>query len=62
MNRTVRCRHCEDVIGVYEPMIVLCDGRARDASRATEPNLGGDANEYYHRACYVRAHGEDPSL
>jgi hypothetical protein len=62
MNRTVRCRHCEDVIGVYEPMIVLCDGRVRDTSRATEPNVGGDASEYYHRDCYVPAHGEDHSL
>jgi hypothetical protein len=62
MNRTVRCRHCEDVIGVYEPMIVLCDGRARGTSRAAEPSVGDDAGECYHRACYVHADGGDPSL
>jgi hypothetical protein len=62
MSGTVRCRHCEDVIGVYEPMIVLCDGQVRGTSRAAEPNVGSDASECYHRACYVQAHGEDPSL
>ncbi len=62
MNRTVRCRHCEDVIGVYEPMIVVCDGQVRGTSRAAEPNAGDDASECYHRACYVHAHGEDPFL
>jgi len=62
MSRTVRCRHCEDVIGVYEPMTVLCDGQVRDTSRAAEPNVVDDASECYHRSCYVPAHGEDPSL
>ena len=62
MNRTVRCRHCEDVIGVYEPMIVLCDGHARRTSRAAEPDVGEEPREYYHHACYVRVHGEHPSL
>ena len=61
MNMMLRCRHCGDVIGVYEPMIVQCDGRVRGTSRAVEPNVGGDASECYHRACYVHAHGEDPS-
>jgi hypothetical protein len=62
MNSTIRCRNCEDVIGVYEPMIVVSDGRVRDTSRATEPNVRGDASECYHRACYVHVHGEDRSL
>jgi hypothetical protein len=25
MDKTSRCHHCQDVIGVYEPMIVLTD-------------------------------------
>jgi hypothetical protein len=36
MNGTLRCQDCEDVIGVYEPMIVLIDGQARSTSRAAE--------------------------
>jgi hypothetical protein len=60
MNRTPRCRHCEDVIGVYEPMVVLADGRARRTSRAAEQDLGEHMDECYHHACYVQAHGEHP--
>ena len=58
MNTTPRCQHCEDVIGVYEPMIVLSDGRARDTSRAAEPGGAGPIGECYHHACYGKAHGE----
>ncbi len=61
MNGTVRCRHCEDVIGVYEPMVVLYEGRVHDTSRAAEPNVVDEASECYHRACYVHRHGDDPS-
>jgi hypothetical protein len=60
MKRTPRCRHCEDVIGVYEPMIVLTDGRARHTSRALERDVGEHPGECYHHDCYVQAHGEDP--
>jgi hypothetical protein len=60
MIRTLRCRHCEDVIGVYEPMIVLDNGRARDTSRAAEQDDAGLVGECYHSACYAQAHGESP--
>jgi len=59
---TVMCRHCEDVIGVYEPLIVVCDGHARRTSRAAEPEVGEGRREYYHHACYASAHGEHPAL
>ena len=62
MDGTLRCRHCGDVIGVYEPMIVLCNGHARRTSRAAEPDVGEELGEYYHHACYVRVHGEYSSL
>jgi len=53
MNDAPRCRRCRDVIGVYEPMILLVDGRARETSRAAEPNVGthGDG---YHGSCYAQ--------
>ena len=57
MNPSVLCRHCNDVIGVYEPMVVLAGGQAQITSRAA---AGGRAGECYHEACYVQAHGEDP--
>ena len=62
MGRMLTCRHCEDVIGVYEPMIVLCNEHARRTSRAAEPDVGEKIGEYYNHACFVRVHGEHSSL
>jgi hypothetical protein len=59
IDRTLRCHHCGDVIGVYEPMIMLADGQARNTSRATEPLGREPVGECYHRACYSQAHGQD---
>jgi hypothetical protein len=60
MNRTVRCQQCDDVIGVYEPMIVFSDKQARGTSRAAEQAAGGPVGECYHQACYLRINGKDP--
>jgi hypothetical protein len=60
MDRTLRCHHCQDVIGVYEPMIVLADGQARGTSRAAEQDNGPPVGECYHHACYTQVHGQDP--
>jgi hypothetical protein len=62
MDGTLRCRHCGDVIGVYEPMIVLLGGEARKTSRAAERVTGAPLHECYHDACYTQARGEDPGL
>jgi hypothetical protein len=62
MNRKLRCHHCDDVIGVYEPMIVLTDGQARNTSRAAEPDERGSRGECYHRACFTQVHGEHEVL
>jgi len=60
MNTTLRCGHCKDVIGVYEPIIVLRDGQALSTSRGAELRVAGDMNECYHRDCWVQLHGEAP--
>jgi hypothetical protein len=61
MEETLRCRHCDDVIGVYEPMVVLTDGQPRNTSRAAEQDHGPSVGECYHHACYTLAHnGEHP--
>jgi hypothetical protein len=57
ISSRVLCRHCNDVIGVYEPMVVLTDGEAQITSRTT---AGDRPGERYHQACYVQVHGEEP--
>jgi hypothetical protein len=61
LTEQLRCAHCGDVIGVYEPLVALVDGRARETSLAVEQALAGDAASGYHRACYERRHGEHSS-
>jgi hypothetical protein len=46
------CGHCGDVIGVYEPLVVLLEGEARETSRAADPQLAAERGEHYHRDCY----------
>ncbi len=56
-----RCHRCGDLIGVYEPMILLVDGRARETSRAAEPDAATQG-DHYHGSCYaqrVEADGAD---
>jgi len=48
-----RCKHCDDVIGMYEPMIVLRDGQAHSTSRAAaQEGARGLHGQCYHAACY----------
>jgi hypothetical protein len=60
MNEILRCHHCDDVIGVYEPMVVLIDGQARNTSRAAQQDHEPPTGECYHHACYTLAYGEGP--
>jgi hypothetical protein len=55
----VTCSHCSDVIGAYEPMILVTDGHARSTSRALEP-VAAKLGDCYHGSCYERAHGDGP--
>lgn len=57
MSQALRCDHCGDVIGVYEPLVRVLDGRAYESSRALEPACP-TRGEHYHRACYEGL-GED---
>ena len=47
------CDRCGDVIGIYEPTVVV-DGEPRETSRAAEPDLGERPGPRYHRACYAQ--------
>ncbi len=62
-NGISRCRHCGEVIGVYEPMIVLRKGQVCRTSRAAEISSSaiGKSGECYHDECYARAGSKDAS-
>lgn len=48
----LRCDHCGDIIGVYEPVTVLAAGVPRETSVAAEPSLTTSPNRRFHRRCF----------
>ncbi len=61
MSKDARCRHCGQVIGVYEPLIRLIGDRAQETSRVLDPDVADADGHCYHRACYERLSGDEPS-
>ncbi len=55
----LRCRSCGEVIGVYEPLIVIEEDEPRETSRAREPHSGADGSECFHGSCYLSARHDD---
>jgi hypothetical protein len=51
----MKCGHCGDVIGIYEPVVLLRDGQARTTSAAAEPQVGDEPGEHFHRTCYAES-------
>ena len=51
----IHCPHCGDVIGVYEPLIVIVEGEAVQTSRAATQGELTLAGPYYHASCFMRA-------
>ncbi len=49
-DHRLRCPVCDDVIGVYEPIVVLEPGGLRHTSILNEPMLDSD-QIVMHRAC-----------
>ena len=47
-----RCGLCNDVIGVYEPLVRVWQGSVRHTSRAAEPRLRRLGERWYHLGCY----------
>lgn len=45
------CPVCADVIGVYEPVVVIDQSRARHTSLANEPSLENGEQTVMHRHC-----------
>ena len=48
------CRSCGDVIGAYEPLVLVSDGASWETSRAAEPTVHRAVGEHYHRDCFLR--------
>ena len=48
------CVHCGDVIGAYEPMILVEDGKPRKTSASAEQDGDPHSGECYHAACYTQ--------
>jgi hypothetical protein len=53
-----RCGVCEDVIGVYEPLVHVDHELARRTSRAAEPGVTSSGGQSFHLECYERLVGE----
>ncbi len=48
----LRCQHCSDVIGVYEPLVVLRDGVPVRTSRAAAAGQPLAASPCFHAECF----------
>ncbi len=56
----LRCRHCSDSIGVYEPLVVLRDGIPVRTSRAAAAADLLDPDSCFHAECFAtRIAGEE---
>ncbi len=57
----LRCHHCSDLIGVYEPMVVLSDGVPVRTSRAAAGGRTLGSEPCFHAECFaLRAGDEEP--
>jgi len=52
----LRCGHCDDVIGAYEPMVVETHHGSHETSLAADPALYETEHPCFHRACWVETH------
>jgi hypothetical protein len=55
MSPTLQCRHCGEIIGVYEPFMTLVEGQLLEASRLGEPPPRTGDGPAYHEACLASA-------
>ena len=55
LDSTPRCALCNDAIGVYEPALVIENGRPRRTSLAREPLLGTPRTTLMHLRCASEA-------
>jgi hypothetical protein len=51
-RETLRCRHCRDLIGIYEPLVVVRDGLRVRTSRAAAAGEALEASPCFHAECF----------
>jgi hypothetical protein len=61
MSDPMKCCGCGDVIGHYEPLVLVAHGQARTTSAAAEPQVGEESGEHFHRACHARVEAQGVS-
>ena len=54
---SVRCTHCADVIGVYEPLVAATGVLVRETSLAADPELAEAGAMLYHLTCFIDRQG-----
>ena len=52
MSEPLRCSHCGDVIGVYEPLITVVEGQPHRTSRLADPLLTAREAGCFHPRCF----------
>ena len=57
----LRCQQCSDVIGVYEPLVVVGAEGSRTTSLAAEPGQFPVGSACFHAACHERMSDERTS-
>jgi hypothetical protein len=60
-DHRLRCAICDEVIGVYEPIMVLEDSQLRHTSWLNEPTLGSDHVVMHHRCALDSVQPESDS-
>jgi len=59
--RELRCHHCRDLIGVYEPFVVVRDGLPVRTSTAAAGGAPPDSERCFHSECFeMRGDEEEP--
>ena len=61
-GRPMRCHGCGDVIGYYEPLVLLESSGPRETSGAAEPEIRAAPGVRFHRGCYAGAASIDPPV
>jgi hypothetical protein len=56
MRDALRCTRCSDVLGVYEPVVVVDHRGWHYTSLAAEPFPARSGEARYHAACYEAIH------
>jgi hypothetical protein len=62
MGDAPKCAHCGEIIGMYEPVIVVQAGEVHETSRAAELGLTPVARWHYHRQCHEALQAARPPI